>query len=59
MLAIVHTIKAGSDASEWWFLGASAALVVPAALLLALRWLERLFDRADASASPAAPLPDR
>jgi sulfoxide reductase heme-binding subunit YedZ len=42
VLAIVHTIGAGSDAGEWWFLGASAALVVPAALALALRWLERL-----------------
>ncbi len=60
VLAIVHTIKAGSDASEWWFLGASAALIVPAALLLALRWLERLFEPAGAApVAPAAPLTDR
>lgn len=48
LLAIVHTIGAGSDAAQWWFLGISAALVVPAALLLILRWLGR------AAATPAA-----
>jgi hypothetical protein len=42
LLAIVHTIKAGSDASQVWFLAVSGALVVPAALLLALRWLGRV-----------------
>jgi methionine sulfoxide reductase heme-binding subunit len=40
--AIVHTIGAGSDAAEPWFLAISAALVLPAALLLALRWFGRL-----------------
>lgn len=39
--AIIHTIGAGSDAAEPWFLAISAAFVVPAALLLALRWLGR------------------
>jgi methionine sulfoxide reductase heme-binding subunit len=39
--AIVHTIGAGSDVSEIWFLGLSGLLVVPAAALLALRWLQR------------------
>jgi methionine sulfoxide reductase heme-binding subunit len=38
LLAIVHTIGAGSDASQVWFLAISGALVIPAALLLALRW---------------------
>jgi DMSO/TMAO reductase YedYZ heme-binding membrane subunit len=52
VLAIVHTLEAGSDASEWWFLGASAALVIPAALLLALRWLERLVERTRTAAAP-------
>jgi sulfoxide reductase heme-binding subunit YedZ len=39
LLAIAHTIGAGSDASEWWFLILGAAVAVPATLLLALRWL--------------------
>jgi methionine sulfoxide reductase heme-binding subunit len=41
VLAIVHTIGAGSDATQLWFLLAAGLIVVPAALLLALR----LFDR--------------
>lgn len=41
LLAIAHTIGSGSDAAEWWFLLLSGALVVPAALLLILRWLGR------------------
>ncbi|MGH3428659.1 MAG: ferric reductase-like transmembrane domain-containing protein [Mycobacteriales bacterium] len=44
LLAIAHTIGAGSDAAEWWFLIASSGFVVPAALLLALRWIGRLWD---------------
>jgi sulfoxide reductase heme-binding subunit YedZ len=41
LFAIAHTIGAGSDAAEWWFLGASGAVVIPASLLLLLRWLGR------------------
>jgi methionine sulfoxide reductase heme-binding subunit len=41
LLAIVHTVGAGSDAAEWWFLLLSGAPVVPAALLLTLRWIGR------------------
>jgi sulfoxide reductase heme-binding subunit YedZ len=41
LLAVAHTIGAGSDASQVWFLAVSGALVIPAALLLALRWLGR------------------
>jgi sulfoxide reductase heme-binding subunit YedZ len=41
LLAVLHTIWAGSDAAQWWFLIAGGALVIPAALLLALRWLGR------------------
>jgi sulfoxide reductase heme-binding subunit YedZ len=37
--AIVHTIGAGSDASQLWFLTLSGIVVLPAAALLALRWL--------------------
>ncbi len=50
LLAVGHTIGAGSDAAQLWFLIASGALVVPAALLLALRWLSRA-----GKTSPAAP----
>lgn len=39
--AIAHTVGAGSDAAQPWFLAISAALVLPAALLLLLRWLGR------------------
>ncbi|MGE5408567.1 MAG: hypothetical protein ACM3NV_08135 [Syntrophothermus sp.] len=44
VLAIAHTIGAGSDAGEIWFLAVSGALVVPAALLLALRWIRRALE---------------
>jgi sulfoxide reductase heme-binding subunit YedZ len=44
VLAIVHTIGAGSDAAQIWFLLASGLFVVPAALLLILRWLGRWWD---------------
>lgn len=44
LLAIGHTIGAGSDAGELWFLAASGTLIVPAALLLTLRWLGRAGD---------------
>jgi sulfoxide reductase heme-binding subunit YedZ len=54
VLAIVHTIGAGSDAAQLWFLLASALFVVPAALLLILRWLGRWWD------APVAPrVPNR
>jgi sulfoxide reductase heme-binding subunit YedZ len=41
LLAIGHTIGAGTDAAQPWFLIASGAMVLPAALLLGLRWLSR------------------
>jgi len=47
-LAVVHTIGAGSDAAQLWFLIVSGLLVVPAALLLGLRWLGRAAE-ADAA----------
>lgn len=55
LAAIAHTIGAGSDAAEWWFLGASAALVLPAGALLILRWLGRWWD---ARGSGAAHTPE-
>jgi len=54
VLAIVHTIGAGSDAWQLWFLAASGAVIVPAAVLLTLRWLDRWWN------APVAPrVPDR
>jgi methionine sulfoxide reductase heme-binding subunit len=44
VLAIVHTIGAGSDAAQLWFLLASGVVVIPAALLLVLRWLDRWWN---------------
>ena len=55
LLAIGHTIGAGSDASQIWFLALSGALVIPAALLLALRWA----GRAEGSQTAAAAAPFR
>jgi methionine sulfoxide reductase heme-binding subunit len=54
VLAIVHTIGAGSDAAQLWFLAISGAVVVPAAALLALRWLDRWW-----SAPVGTRVPDR
>jgi sulfoxide reductase heme-binding subunit YedZ len=39
--AIAHTLGAGSDGAQAWFLVLVAGFVLPAAALLALRWLGR------------------
>ena len=57
LAAIAHTIGAGSDAAEWWFLGASAALVLPAGALLILRWLGRWWDARSSSGARPTPEP--
>jgi sulfoxide reductase heme-binding subunit YedZ len=44
LLAIAHTIGAGSDAIEPWFLILNGVAIVPATLLLILRWLGRASD---------------
>jgi sulfoxide reductase heme-binding subunit YedZ len=44
--AIVHTLGAGTDAKQAWFLVPAGALVFPAATLLVLRWLTRAADPA-------------
>lgn len=54
VLAIVHTIGAGSDAAQLWFLIASGLVVVPAAALLGLRYLDRWWN-----APVGARVPDR
>jgi sulfoxide reductase heme-binding subunit YedZ len=53
LLAIAHTIGAGSDAVEWWFLLLNAVAIVPAALLLAVRWLGRAWEEGDAGTAAA------
>jgi sulfoxide reductase heme-binding subunit YedZ len=55
LLAIVHTVQAGSDAAQLWFLVIGAAVVIPAALLLALRWLGRAADSDSTSDSRGGP----
>lgn len=45
-LAIVHTIGAGSDAAQPWFLLVSGLMVVPALALVLIRWGGRLSDSA-------------
>ena len=57
LAAIAHTIGAGTDAAQWWFLGASAALVLPAAGLLIVRWLGRWSDSHGRSSPAPAPAP--
>ena len=44
LLAIGHAAGAGTDSTQLWFLLASGALVIPAALLLGLRWASRTAD---------------
>jgi sulfoxide reductase heme-binding subunit YedZ len=51
LFAIVHTIGAGSDTAEIWFLAISGAVILPAAALLTVRWLDRWWN------APAAPKP--
>jgi sulfoxide reductase heme-binding subunit YedZ len=41
LAALAHTIGAGTDASQGWFLVISGALVIPAAALLGLRLLSQ------------------
>jgi sulfoxide reductase heme-binding subunit YedZ len=63
VLAIIHTIGAGSDAAQLWFLIISGAVVIPAALLVALRWADRWWSapvapRAQGPAGGAPPTPN-
>ncbi len=41
LLAIAHTIGAGSDSAEPWFLILNGVVIAPAVLLLVLRWIGR------------------
>jgi sulfoxide reductase heme-binding subunit YedZ len=42
LLAVLHTIKAGSDATQPWFLVLGGLVIAPATVLLVLRWISRL-----------------
>jgi sulfoxide reductase heme-binding subunit YedZ len=57
LLAIGHTVGAGSDVAQLWFLAISGAAVIPTALLLALRWLERAADSGSARDGDGNPGP--
>lgn len=52
LAAIAHTIGAGSDAVEPWFLLVNGALVVPAGLLLLIRWLGRAGESGSVAVQP-------
>ncbi|MBK5218472.1 MAG: ferric reductase-like transmembrane domain-containing protein [Thermoleophilia bacterium] len=56
LLAIVHTIGAGSDAGQAWFLVLAGVCIAPAALLIAARWLDRARPGNPAGRPAAAPL---
>jgi len=53
LLAVVHTIGAGSDSAQLWFLAAGATVVIPTVALLLLRWLGRAGEAGQAKL-PAA-----
>lgn len=58
LLAIAHTIGAGSDMVEPWFLILNGVVIAPAMLLLGLRWLGRASgEMATASSSRPNPAP--
>ena len=41
LLALLHSLKAGSDAGQAWFLALNGLVAIPAILLLVLRWVGR------------------
>ena len=51
LLAIAHTIGAGSDAGEPWFLILNGVVIAPAALLLTLRWIGRAASEGTAASA--------
>lgn len=52
LLAIGHTLGAGTDAGQGWFLVLMGAVVLPAALLLGLRWSSRAQNHGGGTESP-------
>jgi methionine sulfoxide reductase heme-binding subunit len=57
LAAIGHAIGAGSDSAQIWFLAISGIVVVPAAMLLALRWLGRMEGRQPISSTRSTMVP--
>jgi sulfoxide reductase heme-binding subunit YedZ len=53
ILGLVHALGEGTDAGQAWFLAMTAAVVLPALVLLAVRWLEAGRRRARAVAQQA------
>lgn len=54
VLAVVHTLGAGSDATSAWYLILTGLFVVPAAALLVVRWLPLPSGRRSAGRAPAS-----
>ncbi len=59
VLGLVHSLGEGSDAGQAWFLVMTAIVVVPALLLLALRWLTAPAQPAVKQAQPPSQDPLR
>lgn len=52
VLAVIHTIQAGTDSSQAWYLVLNGLVVIPAAVLLGLRWVGRTAPEAPPPVSP-------
>jgi sulfoxide reductase heme-binding subunit YedZ len=55
LLGVVHTLGAGTDAGQPWFLALATAVVLPPLVLLALRWRSRLQLPAGGGYAPGSP----
>lgn len=54
LLGVVHTLGAGTDAGQAWFLALSAAVVLPPLVMLGARWRSRV-ELPVAEGMPAGP----
>jgi endonuclease/exonuclease/phosphatase (EEP) superfamily protein YafD len=53
ILGLVHALGEGTDAGQTWFLAMTAVVVLPALVLLVVRWLEAGRRHARAAAQQA------